>query len=196
MDILAKLTEEIAARRKKLEALENDIPKAAPFRYVVDFKFPYVEIRPALTRPTDEMVQTFTVKKDTKFYLKAIEIAYTASGPTPVFAGPDISISPTLPNQYRSQVFDFQWKVRDTGSDREWQNDFLPSAMLLSGNKTGLQFFRGHSFLSGGSEVYVTMGPVFHYNGALGVDLGKYTGLSSIVEANLQVSFIGVGVQE
>lgn len=207
-----RLERVIDARKKRIEALEKGSPliKQRNFRYVLDYTFNYIapeqnpifgqrvisDLPPAQTR-------SFIVKselsdgKRTHFYVKSIEASYALLGsqllPDDVeglgqrfFIGPD----------YRRNFFDFTWRIRDTGSDREWQNTALPSQLLLTGNVNPLLFGNGHCMLSGGTEVLLEIVPTFSGN-LLTENLGEFGALPAIVNPKshfLQVCFVGVEV--
>lgn len=62
---------------------------------------------------------------------------------------------------YRNENFDFFWRIRDTGSDREWQNEWQPSVFLMSGHITPLWLpIAGR--INGGSEVSVEIDPIIN----------------------------------
>jgi hypothetical protein len=218
-----RLERAIEARRKRIEALEKGSPlvRQRNFRYVVDFNFdytemagliegidPFVGVFPGVAPPSPQ-TRSFIVKSEaeaqrkTCFYVKSIEASYAVLAsqqfiPTPeppapsegpgqrFFVGPD----------YRRNFFDFTWRIRDTGSDREWQNTSLPSQLLVTGNVNPLLFGNGHCMLSGGTEVLVEITPTFSGN-LLSEASGEFTVLPPLTAFKshaLQVCFVGVEV--
>lgn len=210
-----RLERAIEARRKRVEALEKGSPlvRQRNFRYVVDFNFDYTEMSRFDVLGSGELVITgesppppqmrsFIVKSEaeaqrkTCFYVKSIEASYAvlaSQGITPTpgpgqrfFIGPD----------YRRNFFDFTWRIRDTGSDREWQNTALPSQLLVTGNVNPLLFGNGHCMLSGGTEVLVEITPTFSSN-LLSRAINESVALSPLTAFKshaLQVCFVGVEV--
>ena len=191
---LAKLEAALADRRERVAKLEEDfIPSESNYRYNINISVPYgptLTVNPLLRTPETEIVETFIVKKDTRFYVKSIEFAFTVQGTIldPLLLVP-IPGSLTLPPLIMAQVYQFKWKVRDTGSDRDWQDDFLPWTMLCSTHQSGFRFGRGHVELSGGSQVSVTVGTTF-----LDDAFAPLFGLTDITSVGLQFDFVGVEV--
>jgi hypothetical protein len=206
-----RLERAIDARKKRIEALEKGSPliKQRNFRYVLDYSFDYIlptetsdGLRSIAETPSPQ-IRSFIVKsevadgKRTHFYVKSIEASYALLGSQALpdegegpgqrfFIGPD----------YRRNFFDFSWRIRDTGSDREWQNTALPSQLLLTGNVNPLLFGNGHCMLSGGTEVLLEIVPTFSGN-LLSENIGEFGATPAIVNPKshfLQVCFVGVEV--
>lgn len=206
-----RLERAIESRRKRIEGLEKGSPviRQRNFRYVLDYTFdftvpdganplstPFVaETPPAQTRSFIVKSEAAENGKRTHFFVKSIEASYAILASQrdvdpPVgqrfFIGPD----------YRRNFFDFTWRVRDTGSDREWQNTALPAQLLLTGNVNPLLFGNGHCMLSGGTEVLVDIVPTFSGN-LLRRRVSTVIPVSPLEAAKshlLQVSFVGVEV--
>ena len=184
--------EEIEKRKKRLDALvKGDFkPRLRNYRYVVNFELPwYVEPRSDY-QPAVTFVRSFTVKKDTIFDVRSMEQAHTVVG-TLATTGQSAQI--TLSPVRAASLVTWVWKRYDSGSGREMQSDWLPSTLLMSENRNGFWFgdpdrSGGRDFLSGGSEVVVTLG-LIRANNLLGV-----TGLSSVTGHNIQINFSGVEV--
>jgi hypothetical protein len=164
----------IAHRAQVLDQLEK---KAAvsrqnqlnrrPKRYSVEFEF----------TPGDLQAQTrsFFVDGGTTFRPKNVESSFRVTGVTVVEAFPDPNVpgqiaSVTLPYGpvnspgsvavTRNNFFDYFWTIRDTGSDREWQNRPQPSVFMDSGALGPLQL-PVHARVRGGAEVFITVDPFF-----------------------------------
>jgi hypothetical protein len=207
-----RLERAIEARRKRVEALEKGAPliRQRNFRYVIDFTFDFTEMAGPVqgglqafnVAPPPAQSRSFIVKSEkedqrkTHFYVKSLEASYAAfasqateEAPGPgqrFFIGPD----------YRRNFFDFTWRVRDTGSDREWQNTALPSQLLMTGNVNPLLFGNGHCMLSGGTEVVVEITPTFSGNLLLR-SVGEQSTPSPLTAFKshfLQLCFVGVEV--
>lgn len=197
-----RLERAIDARKKRIEALEKGSPdiRQRNFRYVLDFNFDYSTypaLPPAQTR-------TFVVKsesdngKKTRFYVKSIEMTYALLASQVVDQGPPVVAGPGqrffISPDYRRNFFDFTWRIRDTGSDREWQNTDMPSQLLMTGNVNPLLLGNGHCMLSAGTEVSMQIVPTF--SGNL-LDLGfldDVQPLTDLSSHSLQVCFVGVEV--
>jgi hypothetical protein len=210
-----RLERVIDSRRKRIEALEKGSPiiRQRNFRYAIDFNFDFTQMAGFLpfspifrsfpgVSPPPAQTRTFIVKSEneehrrTHFYVKSIEASYAifasqSAEPTPLpgqrfFIGPD----------YRSYFFDFTWRVRDTGSDREWSNTALPSQLLMTGNVNPMLFGNGHCMLSGGTEVVVEITPTFSGN-LLTSPSGEFLQpppLTDFKSHFLQLCFVGVEV--
>lgn len=85
-----------------------------------------------------------------------------------------------------TSYFWFDWQVRDTYSDRAWQNMPMPSLALASGKVSGLHLGRP-AVLPAGTEVLFTVQPL---EGASATPTLRFTATSFSV----QVSFIGFEV--
>jgi hypothetical protein len=205
-----RLERAIDARRKRIEGLERGSPVITQrnFRYVLDYTFDFTatgevggDIAAVIANTPPAQTRSFIVKsessedKRTHFFVKSIEASYAllasqAGVDPPVgqrfFIGPD----------YRRNFFDFTWRVRDTGSDREWQNTNLPSQLLLTGNVNPLLFGNGHCMLSGGTEVLVDIVPTFSGNilSELNGEFVAQPAIENIKSHFLQVCFVGVEV--
>lgn len=206
-----RLERAIDARRKRIEGLEKGAPvlRQRNFRYVLDYNFDFVNrgsnsiFSRVIAETPSPQTRSFIVKSEAEnerrshFFVKSIEASYailaSQKGVDPpvgqrFFVGPD----------YRRNFFDFTWRVRDTGSDREWQNTSLPSELLLTGNVNPLLFGNGHCLLSGGTEVLLEIVPTFSGN-ILSIQQGEFpvNSSSAIVDPKshfLQVCFSGVEV--
>lgn len=181
---MAALRADLDQRKSQIEALEKGLygVKVRNRKYVVDIDWPYREINniPPIV-PTDppsniadnpasapyEFVSApFVVDQGTRFYVKQVSCAVIAKGTIPGVGGAaDTEANAVIPAVFRAADYgygriNFRWKVRSTGSDRDWQNQFLPDWLLQSGSRNGLRFRRAQYCLVGGSEVTVTVAPV------------------------------------
>jgi len=188
---LATLEAAVADRKARVAKLEEEsLPPWKNWRYNINFNIPFAEGVDDPTQPPKvELVESFVTKKGTRFYVRSIEFAFTVQGTVSSDMGP-VPVTLGLAPAAMSTIFQFGWKVRDTGSDREWQDDFLPWSMLCSTHINGFRLGRGHCELSGGSQVLTTVG-VTYSNIALGTFL---VGLASLTSAQLQFNYVGVEV--
>lgn len=202
----------IAERKAEIERLEKGMYglKVRNRAYVADVEWPYRTIEgegrtgfvpddPALA-PYDMVSATYVVDRGTQFYAKSISFALIANGTIPGINGAaDAPASVIIPAAMRSGpsgygYVNFRWRVRSTGSDREWQNQFLPDWLLMSGSRNGLRFRRGQFCLVGGSETTVTVAPIHAMLNA-DPEEGILTGFESVQSLRFQFVFRGVEVE-
>ena len=205
-----RLERAIDARKKRIEGLEKGAPVITQrnFRYVLDYTFDFTVPEgtdslsvPFVAQTPAAQTRSFIVKseasegKRTHFFVKSIEASYA------VFASPR-GVEPPVGQRffigpdYRRNFFDFTWRVRDTGSDREWQNTNLPAQLLLTGNVNPLLLGNGHCMLSGGTEVLVDVVPTFSGN-LLRRGIASTLSQPSLEDFRshfLQICFVGVEV--
>lgn len=201
---MAALRAELDSRKGEVAALEKGLygVKVRNRKYVVDIDWPYREF--ANTPPTSDIADDpasapyefvtapFVVDQNTRFYVKQVSCAVVAKGTIPGVGGAaDTEANVVIPAVFRAidngyGRINFRWKVRSTGSDRDWQNQFLPDWLLQSGSRNGLRFRRAQYCLVGGSEVTVTVAPVRATLEA--ADLG----LKEIASIRFQFAFGGV----
>lgn len=176
----------IAARKAELDKLEKGLYPSNIFDrcYVVTptitaAQAAAVVVRPAT--PTDsgsypfnyferslsntQVSATVTVEKETTFYCLGIQFTLLQAGEVD-----SRSVKWSIPAKYRLMATSnyappesnglFKWRVRDTGQDREWQNDWLPSPLLASGDELPFFGLRSHAVLSGGSRIQVDVMPL------------------------------------
>lgn len=186
-----RIEAEIAKCEKAIELLEKGrkaIYQARNYRYVLDLDIPAQEL-PTDTQgnPTSTPLlygTSTTVKKDTKFFCTHMECATYAVG---VHEGTQLTLA--LRPWLRRDYIQFDWAVRDTGSDRAWQNDFLPMGLLKTNRVNSLELGTP-TILSGGSEIFVdykVRSMALPTTGSLFQEIKKYT---------IQISFCGYEVSE
>lgn len=198
-----RLQRAIEARQKRIVALESGTPDIVQrnFRYVLDYTFDFTEyptLPPSQTR-------TFIVKSETegkrktRFYVKSLEINYAVLASPIIYRGPfqDPVIGEGqrffIAPDYRRYFFDFTWRIKDTGSDREWQNTDMPSQLLMTGNVNPLLLGNGHCMLSGGTEVSMQIDPTF--SGLIIENEGNARlAFTNPISHFVQISFVGVEV--
>lgn len=167
---------------KEIDDLERQMDLRTPRnrRYNVNFSFAFVEA-PTPVVPLYIDTKAAAVNKGTRFYVHSLEMHYTLQS-----TGATFNLGPVLARQF----FDFEWKVRDTGSDREWQNTWLPSDFLYSGDFFGLLAGNAAALVSGNSNLEVDVRVTKSTNAGSGALF------ASIERHLLQVSFVGVEVPE
>jgi len=141
---------EIAKCEKALALLEQGRKatyEARNYRYVIDLDIPFEEL--TLDQTPLSFGLSATVKKDTKFFCTHMECATYAVG---VSEGTQLTLA--VRPWIRRSYLQFDWQVRDTGSDRSWQNNFLPMGLLKT-NRVNSLVLGTPTILSGGAEIFV-----------------------------------------
>jgi hypothetical protein len=188
-----RIQKAIESAKQRLEVLEKGRPanyKARNYRYVLDTEVPFEELFAGpISGQTPLLYEnSFTVKKDTKFYTSYLECSTYAIG-TPLEGSTQLSLA--IRPYLRPEYLQFEWAVRDTGSDRAWQSDFLPMGILKTNRINSLDL-ASPTVLSGGSEVFIQlqisrMRVPFSFN---------YNLFESINKFIIQFSFAGYEVSE
>lgn len=186
----ANLSADIKDRRRRIEAYEKNglRPVEHPSAYVFNYSLkPYISPQDpeATTFKVPVQEKTVQTKKDTVFLVKSMGHAVTVVGKR-VDVGQAATI--TLPATSIPLVMNYRFKVRDTGSDREWQNDWVPGAMLLTGNYNSFRLRKSHALCSPGSEVTISIDATLFANNS------DYTSLLDITETRLQIVLSGFEV--
>lgn len=143
---------------KKIAAFKKSVPALRPYRYVLNFEF---DVGGLLAEPADVSIfpsetRSFSVRENTVFFVEEITFSFQARG-TLATNGQNATLL-AGPNGWKAAL-DFDWRVRDTGSNREWQNRALPVGLLMSNSVNPLRFGNGHSRLEGGAEVFFQIIP-------------------------------------
>lgn len=182
---VARLSRLLDLRKAELDALEQqvDLTRRKNRRYNIDINVPFFDDNvDATDEPLAVLSQAITVASGTRFFCKSIEQSVSI-----VSEGAAFALGPIAAGFYLG----FEWKVRDTGSDRAWQNRWLPQEMLYSGDVRGLQFGDSHAVVSGGADIIAEIKVFRSINGPTGA------ALFDVVEGFvLQMSFAGIEVPE
>lgn len=161
----------IAELEKRASALGVAAIDRRPKRYSVEFEFTPESGRIA----AHAQEKSFFVDTGATFHCATIESSLRVVGDASVASGGGVYIAgqtavltlpyspPTSANgrqaNGRNEFFEYLWKIRDTGSDREWQNLPMPSVFMDSGAISPL-VLPVHGRVGGGSEVFVEITPV------------------------------------
>lgn len=179
---LARLDREIESREREIIEWEKRgglNPEEFNHRYIFEFDF--------LPTQTDQefpiVSKAVTVSKDTSFRVKSIGQSFSVVGDRQIGVSETIQATLNLSQYRRLRLFDYQLKISDTGSDREWQNDWIPAGVLLSGNLNEFQMREGHCFVSPASEISVQVRARFYS--------AEGSGLASISGIGLQIHLVG-----
>jgi len=172
-----RLERVIEKRAKALAQIEVKAQqRTSPRRYVLEYDVPAgVD---ALARP---LTRSFVVDRDcSRFFCQEVVTSVSAIGQiTGVANSNKFTLSPEL------SIFDFTWRIRDTATDREWQNTPLPSYFLASGLTSPLSM-PWSAPLRPGAEVETTIVPT--QSGA------AFPGFDSVTSYTLQIAFVGFEV--
>lgn len=198
----------LQARTQQLEALLAVNAEAGDFpasnfdgirnrRYSVDFVFtPDENLVSEIYARDGELTQEQDVIVDagTIFRCAYVESFLQAVGAAvDPYSGDSTTAQVTVPWNVRLQAFDFFWRIRDTGSDREWCGTPQPS-LFLGGGYWGPLWLPKRNILGGGTVISVQVNP-FLINGS-GNALNFFGSGGTISKYLLQVSFVGHDVQD
>lgn len=173
-----RLERVIDKRAKALAQLETKVQqRTAPHRYVLEFDIPAGE--QALNLP---ITRSFVVDKDcSRFFCQDVVFSIAAVGEiTGVANSTKMTLTPAW-----FGTLDFLWRIRDTSTDREWQNTPLPRYFLASGLTAGLNL-PSWSPLRPGAEVETTIV-------ATRAD-DVIAGFTLVTSYTLQIAFVGFEV--
>jgi len=192
VEALKPYQERLAALKSRADRIAHWDPNK---RYVVDFGFDAAEIPTVAGGANANFSQNVAfafkesqvqIDRGVIFLCEEIEVVYSIAG-TSVATGTPATFVVAPPR--RSQFVDFYLKSRDTGSDREWQNDWVPGNLFQSANLGGLILGdEGHILVSGGAAVFTSI------QVAQAAASPTVTGLTSIQSHKFKVSLIGCQV--
>lgn len=172
---LERVVEKRAKTLAQLEAKAQQ--RTAPRRYVLEYDLPAGS--DVLNRP---FTRSFVVDKDcSRFFCQDVVFSIAAVGE---ITGVANSNKFTLTPEWAGTL-DFTWRIRDTSTDREWQNTPLPRYFLASGLTSGLPL-PWSSALRPGAEIETTIVPTQSNAFILG--------FNSVTSYTLQIAFVGFEV--
>ena len=185
---LKQLRTDIEQREQRIARYEKlgVRPVEDNYSYVFDFAFPGVADIPTPEVHFPLQEKTVQIKKDTIFFVKSITQSYTVVGTRQGAISQAATL--TLPMTGRLGLFAYRFKIHDTGSDREWQDNWVNGAMLLSGNYNGYRLRRGHALCSPGSEVTIQIDAKSYGNDP------AFSNLESLKSQRLQIVLSGFEV--
>lgn len=183
---LQKLHADIEERERIIAHYEKwgVLPEEPPATYVFDFDFPGLPDVGDSTATVRFPLQqkTVQVKKNTIFKMKSMSQAYTVNGTRETI---EQEATFALPQTARILFFNYLFKMHDTGSDRELQDDWVPGALLLSGNYNDMRLRKGHAFFSPGAEITIQV------DASAGPNDPAVTGLAEVTGQQLQIVLSG-----
>lgn len=178
-----RLERAIDKRAKALAQLEAKTQKrTSPKRYVLEF------IVPADTRFLSQpFTRSFVVDKDCqRFICQSIVASVAVVGQVSGFgATSQGSNKLTLPPE-STNALDFLWRIRDTSTDREWQNQPLPRYFLASGLTSAFDL-PWSAPVRPGAEIETTIVPTV-------IGSNPTFSISDVVSYTVQISFFGFEV--
>ncbi len=192
MRLLKDVSADLDRVRKRVEALEAAQPNRRwkNRRAVFNFTFSPVADPPAGTAgvgtqfPYQE--QSVTVDQRAIFHVTSMDVVYSVTGTF----DDGTSASVVIPAARRRAMFDFSYKFRDTGTDREWQNEWLPGALLCTGNSNPLQCAVSRAVVPGGGEIICAVDARF-FNTQDTLGTSSFPGVSEVTEHSLKISLMG-----
>ena len=173
----------LATCTKELDELEKQIDLRTPRnrRYNVNFAFDWVN-QPTPAVPIYVDTQSAVINTNTRFYAMALEVHYQLQ-----VGGATFGLGPVLMRKF----FNFEWRIRDTGSDRAWTSTWMPSDFLYSGDVCGLLTPEAPALLSGNASIEVDVRVIRSANSST---TGSF--FNNPEKHLLQVSFVGIEVPE
>lgn len=157
-----------------------------PRRYSVDFTFSAGNVEDTDTAGIGGGPQENSVNVDVGTIFRC---AYVESFVRVVGNGSTSDeIQATLPPDQRLRLFDFFWRIRDTGSDRDWCDRPQPSQFLGGGAIEPLWLPRALP-IGGGTALHVQIDPTVSVS-SFG-DLAPYFAGGEVSSYNVIVSFVG-----
>lgn len=188
---IRRIERAVDKRKKVIEDLSSKKKRNLNRRYVLDIPIELVRVPDfdeSFVVNTQPVTRSFVVDRDCVYFC-CRELVYTPSvvgALRPV--GTDFDVIQgkfSIPN---TAYFNFNWEVRDTFTDRAWQNLPLPDLAMGSGKTSGLPVGR-FAILPAGSEVLFTLYPLsWAIEDTFGAGGLRPTSLS------IQVSFVGFEV--
>lgn len=156
-----RLQRQLESKQQQLSSLLEANGEAGDFptdfegiqnrRYNIDFQFKPDELIP---QEKSVMVNTGTI-----FRCAAMESFVRAIGTgEDAFITAPVAVQVTLSWDQRVNLFDYMFRVRDTGTDREWFNNPQP-AIFGGGGYIGPLWFPRRNVLGGGTVIYAEVAP-------------------------------------
>lgn len=207
----------ITARARKIDALTKQLQNRRarklaerPKRYSVEFSFPIKEgdsNQQPIEQRAPPQQQSFTVDGGTEFFCTELSSSLRVVGPAQVGDGfPNISgqavnitapydIQPGFGSQaasayHRDNYMQYFYAIRDTGSDRDWQDVPQPSPFMLSGHLSAL-YLPTPARSKGGTKVAVEIRPT-----TLNINTGALDLINALQSVVVHISFHGVEVRK
>lgn len=166
-----RLQRQLESKTQRLDALlaangrAGDFPVdflgAIPRVYALTASFDVLDPDNTVYEGIEPVEADFTVDRGTIFRAAYMESVVRAVGTaTDPYTSPAVAsaVQATLPWNSRLRVFDYTLFLRDTGTDREWQDRPQPS-MFGGGSYVGPLWFPRRCILSGGTTVYGLIQP-------------------------------------
>jgi len=176
----------IKKRQKVIESLASaQGKKIFNRRYVIDLPVAIIGDPGSPSISLEPVYRSFVVDRDCVYFF-CKELVYTVAATASIFQpfGAPTAGKVSLPNTLVGVWFN--WEVRDTYTDRSWQNLPLPCFAMGSGKTSGFPLSRPAA-LPAGTEVQFTLAPFS--------DFLQGSGLIDAVSAfSVQVSFSGFEV--
>ncbi len=190
-----RLQRQLESKTQQLDALLRVNAEAGDFptdfdgvrnrRYSIEMSFEAGSLE-----PQESSVQ---VEKGTIFRCAAVESFVRAIGTAgDPYTGDDATVQATLPWDQRFISFDFLWRLRDTGTDREWTDQPQP-ALFLGGGYTEPLWLPRRTILGGGTKIFANVDP---FQSVTDDTSSFFQGGGSVERYLVQISFIGHDVPD
>lgn len=147
---LAALKAEVAASEKTIADLQARKKAIRNYRLVTQFDLGRV----ARFAMFPHFEQVAVARQGTIFYVKGMDVVLSAVGTNPIT---NTARTTVFSPPQRDAIIKFEYRLRDSGSDREWDNDWVPSSTMLGANVNGMRLDGAHGVVSGGSEIVVAL---------------------------------------
>ncbi len=188
-----RLQRQLVSKTQQLDALMSMNGEAGDFppdfagnelrRYSIDFPFVPGVLEPQEGSVTVEAGSTFRCAYVESF----VRAVGTADDP---YSGDPSTAQVTLPWDVRQSAFDYMWRVRDTGTDREWVEPPQP-ALFGGGGYVGPLWLPRRVVLGGGTVIYATLDPFVS-----AVDGVNFFASGGVTGYTVQMSFVGHDVPD
>jgi hypothetical protein len=187
-----QLQRQLESKTQQLDALTStnapggqfptDFSGARNRRYTIEYTFEAGDLNP--------QERSVNVEGGTIFRCAYVESFVQAVGQgTARFTDPPqaVTVFATLPWDSRLSYFDFLWRIRDTGTDREWCDQFQPS-LFLGGGYVEPMWFPRRAVLGGGTTLFAELQPIVSASTDVGV--GFFTE-GAVNTYRVKISFVG-----
>ncbi len=189
-----RLQRQLVSKTQQLDALMSMNGEGGDFptdfagnmirRYSIDFSF-----TPGVLEPQEGSV---TVEAGSTFRCAYVESFVTVVGTADdAYTGNPVTVQAVMPWNLRQDAFDYLWRVRDTGTDREWVEPPQP-ALFGGGGYVGPLWLPRRVVLGGGTVIYAVVDPFISESD----DVAFGGGGGVVTNYKVQMSFVGHDVPD
>ncbi len=192
-----RLERQLQAKTQQLQSLlavngeagefPTDFDGAQPRRYSIEYHFVAGDLQP--------QERSVNIENGTIFRCAYMESFVRAIGTAAdVYSDADVSVQVTLPWNSRVNMFDYFWRIRDSGTDREWMDNAQPS-LFGGGGYVGPLWFPRRNILSGGTVVSASIEP-FKSIADFAGQSGTFFNDGAVQQYVVHMSFVGHDVPD